>query len=435
MRTSVSYLAVVLLLGCGDDGPNPDPGPSPLDVRISATDVFAGDEVLLRGDWYRETTRTYEFSLDGAAVSPRRVNDSTVGITVPSAAIGGLALRETVDGTEIDRATLTAYGYVRQATIPGSFWGMFTPSHGGAEPYVVSGDSAGISVIFPSTDNVVTYAGMGFVDVQSIVGVGIGITPDPDRFLVPQVGSNYMSWVLAPDTSRGAGVPYTGRFLSEMSPGMFVISGTNTLQVYDTQPGTPHFELWLNASRHVLSPAGDRFALTGSEGADSLGAPVFDAQAGSTVFRVATMPAVNDAVFSAEGSRLFLSGPGKVMAVDALIGDSLDTLTLGTGVTVLALAVDPAAPVLYLLTHETVSGPQDTKVVIRVLDSATLGVRSTVESPSDAQCGYCVLGRNSLLQVNRVTSEVTAFLGFRDHAVVLHFSLPPASALGGGAHR
>jgi hypothetical protein len=142
---------------------------------------------------------------------------------------------------------------------------------------------------------------------------------------------------------------------------------------------------------------------------------------------------VNDAAFSPDGSRLYLSGPGRVMAVDALVGDSLATLTLGSGVTVRAVAVDPAAPVVYLMTTETVSGPQDTKVVIRVLDAATLSVRSTIESPANAQCGYCAVAVNSLLQVNRVTSEATAFLGFRDHAVVLHFSLPPPAALGAGA--
>ena len=431
MRIALSGFAIVLLLGCNDEGPDPDPGPSPLDVRISQTDVFAGDEVFLRGDWYRETSHTFVFSLDGAPVVPRRVNDSTVGISIPSTALGGLSLQETVNGSDLDRGTVTAYGYVRQTSIPGSFWGLFTPSYGVVEPYVVSGDSAGVSVIYPSTDMVITYAGVGFADVQSRVGDGMGITPEPHRFLVPQFGGPYVSWVLSPDTSRGPSAVYTGRFVSEISPGMIVISGSNTLQIYDNGTST-HFEYWLNTFRHVLSPAGNRFTLTGSEDAlDSFGAPVFDAQAGTPAFRVTSMPTVNDAAFSADGATLYLFGSGRLMAVDAATGDSLATLTLGgVGVTVRALAVDPAAPVLYLLATETVSGPQDTKVVIRVLDAATLAVRSTIESPSNAQCGYCALGANSLLQVNRVSSEATAFLGFRDHAVVLHFSLPPAAALG-----
>ena len=438
MRNWLSGLAIVLLLGCNDEGPDPDPGPDPLDVRISATDVLAGDEVFLRGDWYRQTSHAFVLSLDGAPVVPRRVNDSTLGITIPSTALGGLSLQETVDGSDLNRGTVTVYGYVREASIPGSFWGLFTPSYGVTEPYVVSGDSAGVSVIYPSTDNVITYAGVGFVDQQSRVGDGVGITPDPHRFLVPQYAGPYKSWVLSPDTSRGPSEIYTGRFVSEISPGMIVISGSNTLQVYGN--GSPaHFEYWLNTFRHVLSPAGNRFTLTGSEDAiNSFGAPVFDAQAGTPAFRVTSMPTVSDAAFAADGSVLYLSGPpvpcsapcpGRVMAVDAETGDSLASLTLGSGVTVRALAVDPAAPVLYLLAAETVSGPQDTKVVIRVLDAATLAVRSTIESPSNAQCGYCALGVNSILQVNRVTSEATAFLGFRDHAVVLHFSLPPASAL------
>ena len=430
MRTSLSGLALLFLLGCDEDGPNPDPGPSPLDVRISGTEVFQGDEVFLRGDWYRETTRTYVFTLGGAPITPSRVNDSTVAVRVPSTAIGGLSLQETVDGSDIDRGTVMAYGYVRQATISGSFWGLFTPSYGAAEPYVVSGDSTGVSVISPSTDNVITYAGVGFADLQSTVGDGIGVTPDPHRFLVPQFGGPYMSWVLSPDTSRGPSAAYTGRFVSEISPGMIVISGSNTLQVYDNGTSA-HFEYWLNTFRHVLSPAGNRFTLTGSEDAiDSFGAPVFDAQAGTPAFRVTSMPTVSDAAFAADGAVLYLVGSGRLMAVNAETGDSLAALTLGGGVTVRAVAVDPAAPVVYLLGTETVSGPQDTKVVIRVLDATTLAVRSTIESPTNAQCGYCALGFNSLLQVNRVTSEATAFLGFRDHAVVLHFSLPPASALG-----
>ena len=237
-------------------------------------------------------------------------------------------------------------------------------------------------------------------------------------------------WILSPDTSRGPSAAYTGRLVSEISPGMIVISGSNTLQVYDNGTST-HFEYWLNTFRHVLSPAGNRFTLTGSEDAiDSFGAPVFDARAGTPAFRVPSMPTVSDATFGADGAVLYLVGSGRLMAVDAETGDSLAALTLGGGVTVRAVAVDPTAPVVYLLGTETVSGPQDTKVVIRVVDAASLAVRSTIESPSNAQCGYCALGVNSLLQVNRVTSEATAFLGFRDHAVVLHFSLPPASALG-----
>ena len=426
---AVAVLAVVALACNGDHPADPV---DPLDVRVFPSHVFAGGEVFLAGDWYRDSTRSFVLTADTFALAVRRVDDSTIAATVPSTENGLLGLREQIAGTDVDRGSLRVHGFIRSATITMPVEIGFTPSRNPDFPYVITGDSSGVSVIDLRSDIVTRYPGVGRLRYEgSNCRKVVGPTYQDGAFLIWDSAQAYprfaTRWQLIPDTLRQETVfPLGACTMAEVSPHVFVRTGSQGAGAFvsldsidDTGSLTPFYydDTLIGNWGFYWSSGGDRLVLGATEHA---GVGVIDLLNRGLAYRVPSLNTVFSAAFSTDGQSIVIcgersNGDDRIIAVNSANGDSLQSLPLSCQ----SVATDPVLGLVYAVVNNSYPF-----VSVLVLDPATLTQVGKIDLPAST-CFYCV--ERSVALVDRVTSELIVVSNAPGGVSLRHVSLPPAS--------
>ena len=430
-KTTVILAAIVLACN-GDNSTDP---PDPLDVRVFPAEVFAGGEVFLAGEWYRENSPLPQFTLDTFTLSVRRVDDSTVAVTVPSTLNGPGELFEEVASAPLSRGTVTIHGISASASIPLPVQTIITRSWWQGFPYVATGDSAGVSIINFRTNTATRYEGIGtFGTGRSSCPRAVGPTYLTDMFLLWTPGGILQGmdrWSLVPDTVHQGHVNLLGCSVAELSPGVFVFGDQMRvfLDSIDVNGNyTPFYmDTVVQADRFYPSPIRNRLAMNGF---DQTGIPVLDLVTRSLAYKVPSVPHVTDAAFSSEGSRLYLSGQSHdahanvIVRLDATTGDSLAARAFDQ---VSVIATDPRSflpvPLLYVSIAERDPLTDELVPFILVLDQITLQTIGRIQLPSNT-CNRC---EETVLVVDDDISTPNLVLVYPDLSGVgvIHLSLLP----------
>ena len=424
----VGTAIVLAVVSFACNGDNPADPVDPLDVRVFPSHVFAGGEVFLAGDWYRDSTRTFVLSADTFTLAVRRVDDSTIAATLPSSENGAIQLEERIAGADIDRGTLQVHGLVRSAGIQMPIEAEFTPSRNPALPYVITGDSAGVSVIDLRADQATRYPGIGRLRYE---GSGCHRIAGPryqdGSFFIWDTGafpSNQQAtrWQLIPDTVRQGPIPpWQGSCgVAEISPMVYVHTGSEgggafvSVDSIDNAGNATHFYDDILIGNKGFFWSGNRMVL---KGLNHLGVGVIELQSRTLAYRVTAVNDVYSAAFSLDGQVIFLCGQGssRLISVAAATGDSLESSTLACW----SLATDPASGLLYATVNENSSA------FVVVLDPVTLAQIGKIALPSTTCIGFLF---ESVLFADRTTSElilITRDCIPPDGVQLVHLSLPP----------
>lgn len=422
--------AVVIVLAC--DGDNPTDSVDPLDVRVFPSHVFAGGEVFLAGDWYRDSTRTFVLAADTFALTVRRVDDSTIAATLPSSENGSLQLNERIAGADVDRGLLEVHGFERTATIQIPIEAEFTPSRNPGVPFVVTGDSAGVSVINLQNDLATRYPGIGRLRYEGsgchrIAGPtyldGVFLVWDTLETWPP---TKVTRWQLIPDTLRHGPIPpWQGSCgVAEISPMVYVHTGSEGVGAFvsvdsiDTAGNSTHFydDILIGNKGFYWSPTGNRLVLGGLSHS---GTGVIDLETRGLAYRVPSVNSVFSAAFSVDGQTILICGETSqgldvLVSVNAATGDSLQ----GMSIACRSLAIDPHLGVLYAVVAEA-----NPVVSVLVLEPNTLTLVGKIDLPATT-CFYCMDG--SVLFVDRASLDLILLSIDQPGGVRLnHLSLPP----------
>ncbi len=115
MRRFALLSVPLVVLACSSDPTNPTVNPA--DVRVFPSHVFAGGEVFLSGDWYRTTDSLPQITAGASFLAVRRVDDTTVAVTLPSTANGVVRLGELSPRALYDRGPVMVHGLKRRADV------------------------------------------------------------------------------------------------------------------------------------------------------------------------------------------------------------------------------------------------------------------------------------------------------------------------------
>jgi hypothetical protein len=404
-----AQVSVILALVMACSGNDPADPADPLDVRVFPAHVFAGGEVFLAGDWYQEIEQLPIIALDTFTLSVRRVDDSTLAATLPATENGALQLWERIDGEDVDRGLLQVHGFKRTALIPMLIEGEFTPSRNPALPYVITGDSAGVSVIDLRNDLVTRYPGIGRLRYEGsgcwrIAGPtyrdGTFLIWDPVSFPSHQA----TRWDLVPDTLRREPLFPAGCGGAEFSPQVFVQTGSEGVGAFvsidsiDAAGNYTHFydDIAIGNKGFFWAPGGNRLVLRAYE---PPGAGVLDLQSRGLAYRVPSVRYVASAAFSMDGESILLCGQGPqgeevLVRVDAASGDSLAGLSLRCR----SIVTDPQLGLIYAV----VVNDSPLQAQVAALDLFTLAEVGKIDLPNP--CFYCMEG--SILFVDRANLEL-----------------------------
>ena len=420
---------LALVLACSGDDPT-DPA-DPLDVRVFPSHVFAGGDVFLAGDWYQEIDQLPIITLDTFTLSVRRVDDSTIAATLPTTENGALQLKERIDGEDVDRAMLQVYGFKRAAVIPMPIEAEFTASSNPDLPYVITGDSAGVSVIDLRNDLVTYYPGIGRLRNE---GSGCwrfaGPTYQDGNFLIWDSTFQVTRWQLVPDTVRQGSVASVAPAcaVAEVSHQVYVRTGSEGANAFvsidsiDTAGNnTPFYDdIAIGNKGFFWAPGRNRLVLRAYEPA---GAGVLDLQSRGLAYRVPSVRDVASAAFSMDGESILLCGQGQqgeevLVRVDAASGDSLAGLSLRCQ----SIVTDPELGLIY----GVVADDSPLQVDVAVLDPSTLIQVGRIELPNP--CFSCMFG--SILVVDRANLELivlwsNVLITGPGGVSLAHVSLPP----------
>lgn len=396
--------------------------------------MFAGGEVFLAGDWYRDSTRAYALTADTFALGVRRVDDSTIAATLPSSENGSMQLTENIDGADVDRGALEVHGFARAATIQARVEVPFTLSRNPALPYAITGDSIGVSVIDLRSDLVIRYPGVGRLRYEGSGCTRIaGPTYLDGTFIIWDTATGFPSqkatrWQLFPDTVRKAALPPSGAAcgIAEVSPQVFVRTGSEGTEAFvfidsvDAGGNSTYFysDTAITNEGFYWDPAGSHMVLGAF---NPHGAGVIDLENRDLAYRVPAVTDVRSAAFTVDRQVILLCGRGQqnqvLVSVDAASGDSLQGIPLACQ----SLAIDPQLGLLYALVYGT-----NPSVFVAVLDPTTLTQVGKMDVPITT-CFYCSF---SALFIDRANSELILLsTNGPDEVRLAHLSLPSAFSI------
>lgn len=331
--------------------------------------------MLAVGDWYSDSGRSFHFRIGAAPVATRRVDDSTLALTVPTGGNGTLAVTEQIDGTPVERGTINVYGYDRAGTINILITSYLVPAGVPGFPVVIGGDSGGVTFIDPATDGATRFPGSALLDQFRFQGLrGVGISYDPARILLSSSDSVIERWFYLPlPQAIDTALQNRARLIAEIAPGKFLAGVTHEVQLWGY--GSFIFHQVEDATRTYLSPSGDRVTVRGS--APSL--PVFDVGTGSVAFTVDGLAFLREAAFTADET-LYVTGwtlnESQLRAYSSVDGDSLAQITIPDEP--IAVSVDPIRPLVYLASFTADLDGSNATVTIRVYRRADQSIAGTM---------------------------------------------------------
>jgi hypothetical protein len=354
--------AVAFATDCGETVYTPLPE---YEVRVPSPDAWSGTEALLVSDLFPVLQYLPTVTLDSDTLPVRRVDDTTLAARLPHL-VGEHRLAVTFPGavltTTPDRVRL--YGYRERFLAPPLKGNLFAWPEGSGRPMVLGAGPNGL-IHYDLVHRVVARSWPDSVYAPWCGLSGAGTTWRVNTFLVQGRSASggcttYHLWQLLP----------TAALLSDSAPGWY-----NYESYWVTAEIAPHRWMWgddheleisdcrsipcifwvgraFGAVKAVISPRGDRVIPVGSSRAW-----VIDPDRLDYAWQYQGLDGVWDAVFTPEGDTLFMVGPdtagqevlvaaraddGETLAVSVLSGPE------GTAFSSTAVALDPAAPWIYV---------------------------------------------------------------------------------------
>lgn len=379
---STGLLAAAALLAACSDSTDPVGN---LQFSVSPATAWAGAEVSVR------STASFEsfpsFSLDGAELTTRRVDDVTWAVTLPSTASGSVALSVRVGGDSATIEPVTVRGFTGTHLFATGIQDNLLVWQKDGDATALGSDGLNLLEINATTNSLTIYDSL--LD-QSHGLKGAGPTTLDGAFVIwPADSATAQTWSLAPTPQKVTSIPTRGYAEAAMGFGnggylngfgnMFTVGGTSNdyaeLGVSEVEGG-------------VMSPTHDRATIRVDW--EHNGVPVFDAATGAIAYRVAGLQSSEGVAFSGDGQLLAVAGSdscvgcadARVALIRASDGEIVhDTTFAGEA---WGIAFDRSRPLLY--------------VGVSVLDST----ESTMFRP-----GVLVLDRVTFAKLGLLTPPTT----------------------------
>ncbi|HXE57535.1 MAG TPA: hypothetical protein VNK43_06005 [Gemmatimonadales bacterium] len=432
-RTHAVALGVALLAACRINDAD-EPGRTEVPVTIAPTAQWCGNEVRVTSARYVGLELLPVFRAGATAVYARRLDDSTLAVATAELPCGTYELTETFeDETPRSLGTITLHGFTRLAGAQPDLYGDMVVWSRTGEVIVVGGNREGLGLVYPRTDRLVHYPGVGRIAEPGRLQEP-GLSYDHNIVLVTaqdETGSELVqAWRLLPSPTlvttyslwRGP-----ARQLLQLSPTLWLVGWPHDAQT--VSPAGVRATAWESGPSGLrLSPRRDRATVT-SNGTAS-GHPVFDAVSGELVYEIASIWRGTAAEFSFDGDTLYIAGHARrwyeepvLKAVRAADGLSIATVPLPTEYyAFFSMALDPEAPLLYVGAARRFSGAP----VLLVYDRRDLSLVATLKVPEAPEnvCSWACDG--GVVAVDGNADEVFIVSGANVQGThIYHFSLPP----------
>lgn len=413
---------VCLLVACTSEGdPTPDFVAHP--VTITPASAWAGATVTLRSEAFKVADlEELGLTLDGVALSPVVVNDTTLEVVVPSATTAGAHyLHSAVSGAPESLGGMYVYGWIGTTTGTTPIWTDAVPWPVDVPTGVLvgSGFNGTVPTYIPTDPEaaVISYAGLL---VNEGYGPSTSYTPGvmvDATGRVAQLHALDSGWVLLDSTitnNRNLYQLSATQWLKTGSHQSFTFAETDTVFVHGTDLTTE--SPWLLA--RSLTTGRATFVLS----AATPELQILNTADGTVAATVPGIVGTQAAVFSPNGASLYLTGgptwngPFSILRVDPTNGAILAKDSVHVGL--YALAVHPALPGLLFELDKAA----DSTWLLRIRNGSDLSI--VAELGSDTHADECISAFNALTIFGGTTAR--AFInrcgeGYR----VVHWQLMP----------
>ncbi|MGB7213266.1 MAG: hypothetical protein WBC97_11655 [Gemmatimonadales bacterium] len=386
--------SALIVVGCND----PDStGPSPIlvsDFVMSPTVQWSGGVVQVRSSAFSHLT-TAQFTLLAGTESlvVTRLDDSTVSVTPSDAGTRTVSFRAVAGTDTVSIGSVQFFGFTGMSTLPTPIYSEYSPWPVLDPTGVLGSTPAGNVAVADLPSGTVTSYGLRYSGFDAVgPSYRAGVVTVPGATITDSSGL----WQLGPNSTRLGALPFNSqRYQWEIGPHTWLEGFSESIKPLITldsgatwQLGVPTQSTYgvTNITRVAYSPRADRVAITGIFPDDS-GAVVIDPATGAWAYHVSGIYEVYDAVFSADGSVLYLAaaltghiGWSRLFSVDAITGAVLHVAPMPDSATALAVAVDPGTGQVAALFGDSYIG--STTLGIAVFDPTSLAQTATLRVPA-----------------------------------------------------
>ena len=321
----------------------------------------------------------------GDTLDPLRWIERGAVYRLPSTPSQMLPLQLLHEGSVYDLGEVEVVGFRERVEAPALHSQNPVPFPWNHPRWVLGYDAQGsVALLDVSTGRITSYP-----QIQQLGGYAPGLSVNPGEIVVVINRDSVAVWALGnqPGELDRAMVGHNWRHVWRLGAGAWLSTAHHQSWTQDSTGQRIFYGLespWAIA----FSSRRDRAVMILS--ASPLGLPVFDPRTADTVYTVEGINGATGAVFSRDGSTLFLQQWGATMRIDATDGTVLNThthSTKGGG----ALVIDPSGNRVYSI-GDGGGLIEDRVLTVTVLDAATLGVLGRMESPVTGKCSlvYCV---------------------------------------------
>ncbi len=378
----VSLASLLGLLGCND----PPVGLPSEDPVIVPSRQWSGAEVTIQGALVESGLPRFSIRTADSVLAWRRVDDSTIAVTLPGVSSGSIALSYQSSRGTRPLGTVEVTGFKDARDIAGIVYPPVRrwPDANGQQVlgHINTGGQFAPVVLDPRTGSLKSFPGLSTAGVPIYLGTSYqqGLLLVPKRDLTER-------WRLEPLPTLIDSLPFSGGILFQVADSAFVFSQLN---VDPTSSGTiigrggswvRTFQDFRPLSHMYYSPSANRAAsgVNCCSGLNNPAIPVLDMTTGDVAYRITAIKSDAAAAFSPDGNHLYMTGgitsdSSLVMLADAEDGEILATRGLQGWTAGLALGTAG----LYV----PVVGA-DCRVRLFVLDPATLALQASLGVPPD----------------------------------------------------
>ena len=389
VRIFAGGLLTMAAAACSDSWIDPGPPANPITYAVSPARQWSGGTMTLRSSRANAGHSSRLVLAGEDSVLATAVDDTTYTFSLPTGPSGSMAIRVTRSGGAVDSAgTVDRVGFATTEDMPSPYW-SFSAWRPGGHPAILgtafaSQDLASFDLV---TGIVTDYPGIksggeftypvSVTEYETSVTTAAGADTVAVTQLYPTVVSRF--------TFSPIGLP---RQAVALSDSLYIATSHHSAYIRSLDNSRLVWSGGLEEPfKTILSPDSRLVIVTGSTGTDApYGVPVFDARSGESLF-VAPVRHVGGAVFSPDGSVLYVVG-GQYPEFDTLRVVSTATgATIGTAVLPdtamgLGLSLDAQSGTLYVSAQLAGTGE------VLVFDATTLTHRGTL--PTGVNCGqFC----------------------------------------------
>ncbi len=421
------FIAIPVVAACSDPPERPN---DPAEFSISPARQWSGGAITIRSSLFTGRADLPAILVDGLDATVNRIDDSTVGVTLPILPSQTGAPVKVVEGaTAYNVGTIVITGFrSRAGATPGFLWEPVGVQEAGG-PAVVGGTfsqpgTGGITLVDLRTGQSRIETGVAPAYWSS--GHGAGVSYQPGHLILRDSSGAVGDWQVTPTLAHVDTIPAVtfSRSVARLSPDVWLFTSNHTTMVRRT--GNPDISVPMeDPFGFHLSSAADRAVLSTSQALG--GVPVFAMSTGDTLFRL-SLPGLAGAAFRSDGGRLFLTagsgGPAtEVQLVNAATGALIDSKPVPPGFEAFGVALSAAGDRLFV----AMMADSVPHLAVYATDGDSLAQVGMLGATDATACSSC--GSNMLYQALLVLDEATGtiFLASQgEPALIWAFDILPA---------